>query len=140
MSVCPVWTRPVRQPQQELTFRGSGNASEVDQLDALLTGGRLGAVTKAAVLDVYLASGGPVENVKVDQQAIVMTAPTSSPTEQPFLCPIRPHGPSPYLYSHTEINKVISKAMLSVISEGSRCDYGSDFPAACSKKDKKSRC
>ena len=95
VSVCPVWTRPVRQPQQELTFRGSGNASEVDQLDALLTGGRLGAATKAAVLDVYLASGGPGKNVKVAQQAIVMTAPTSSPTEQPFPCPRRPHGTSP---------------------------------------------
>lgn len=62
-------------PQGELTFRGSGNSSEVvDQLDALLTGGRLGAATKAAVLDVYLASGGPVDNVKAAQQAIAMTA------------------------------------------------------------------
>ena len=39
----------------------------MDQLDDLLTGGRFGAATKAAVLDVYLASGGPVENVKVAQ-------------------------------------------------------------------------
>ena len=46
----------------------------VDQLDALLTGGRLGVATKAAVLDVYLVSGDPVENVKAAQQAIVMTA------------------------------------------------------------------
>jgi cullin-associated NEDD8-dissociated protein 1 len=56
-------------------FRSSGNASEVlDQLDILLTGGRLGAATKAAVLDVYVASGGPVDNVKSAQQAIAMTA------------------------------------------------------------------
>ena len=62
-------------PQGELTFCGSGNASEVvDQLDALLTGGRIGAATKAAVLDVYPASSGPVENVKAAQQAIAMTA------------------------------------------------------------------
>ena len=46
----------------------------MDQLDALLTGGRLGAATKAAVPDVYLASGGPLENVKAAQQAIAMTA------------------------------------------------------------------
>ena len=53
-------------------LRGSGNASEVvDQLEALLTGGRLGAATKVAVLDICLASGGPVENVKVAQQAVV---------------------------------------------------------------------
>ena len=62
-------------PQEEITFRGSGNASElVKQLDVLLTGGRLGAATKAAVLDVCVVSGGPVENVKAARQAIVMTA------------------------------------------------------------------
>ena len=65
-------------PQEERTIRGSGNASEVvDQLDALLTGGRLGAATLAAVLDVYLASSGPVDNVKSAQQAIIRDSKAS---------------------------------------------------------------
>ena len=52
----------------------------MDRLDVLLTGGRLGAATKAAMLDVYRASGGLVENVKALLNFMINAVFFSAPT------------------------------------------------------------
>lgn len=68
-------TRKEVCPQGRLTFEGSANATEtLDELDLLLTGGRLTNSTKNLVRAVHVDTPGHVSGLKAAQQAIVMTA------------------------------------------------------------------
>ena len=61
----------------------------------------LGAATKSAVPDAYPASGGAVENVKVAQQAIVMTAEFNTLGDTDVI-PSRPASSHPLFSSFAE--------------------------------------
>jgi cullin-associated NEDD8-dissociated protein 1 len=77
-------------PQGSLAWQGPGSASEVvDELDVLMTGGRLSSRSHGTVLQAYL-DAPPGQGLQAAQQAMIMTAEFNTlgdPLVKPFLRP-----------------------------------------------------